>query len=94
VRSQTLHCRGSLSFFSLLFLLHCQENGLSSVLRESSWEMPDQDPVLSAQQVGLPAGRIAEAVSVCTLHAAPIAWRPQKMGGPGCLKLQQFLPNL
>jgi hypothetical protein len=34
VRSQTLYFRGSLSFFSLFSLRHCQGNGLNSVFRK------------------------------------------------------------
>jgi hypothetical protein len=71
VSPQTLHFRESLSFFSLFFLLHCQGNGLSFVLRENSWEMPGPDPVLSAQQVGLPTGHVAEADGSVCLPNAP-----------------------
>jgi hypothetical protein len=47
VTSQTLHFRGSLSFFSLCFLLHCQGTVVGSVLKESSWKMLGQDTALS-----------------------------------------------
>jgi hypothetical protein len=85
------HFRGSLSFFSLSLLLHCQGNGLSSVLRESSWEIPGLDPALSAQQAGLHAGGIAEvggSVSLPNAHSPHMPWDSWKMGRPGCLKLQ------
>jgi hypothetical protein len=94
VSSQTLHFRGSLSFFSLFSLLHCKGNGLSSVLRESSWEMLDQDPALSAQQVHLPAGLIAEGgSSVCLPNAcSPHGLGLRRMGRPGRLKLHLAFP--
>jgi hypothetical protein len=89
VSPQTLHLRVSLSFFSLFVLLHCQGNRLSSVLRESSWQMLGQDPALSAQQAGLPASPVAEAgaESVCPMCAPPMAWGSRRTGRPGLLNL-------
>jgi hypothetical protein len=75
VSSQTLQFRGSPSFFSLFFLLHCQGNGLSSALRESRWEMLSWDPALPTQQMALPAGHIAKVGgSVCPMHTLPPPW--------------------
>jgi hypothetical protein len=56
---------GSLSFLSLFFLLHCQGNGLSPVLRESNCEKPGQDPALSIQHLGLPADHVAKVGGQC-----------------------------
>jgi hypothetical protein len=83
-------------FISLFFFLHCQRNRLNSVLRESSWEMSGQDPVLSAQQVILPTSHLAEeGGSFCLPDEcpSPMAWGSWTMGRPGLLKLQHAFPS-
>jgi hypothetical protein len=93
VSSQTLHFRGSPSFFSLFFLLHCQRNGLSSALRKSSREMLGQHPVVFLNRrvsLQVPLQRWV-TVSVCPVHS-PHDGGSQRTGRPGCLKLQHPFP--
>jgi hypothetical protein len=92
VSFQTLHFRGSPSFFFLSSVLHCQRNGKSSAFRESSLEMLGLDPALPTQQVGLPAGPVAEVCgNVCLPNPhSPHRWGLQRMGRPGHVKQQHI----
>jgi hypothetical protein len=60
--------------YSLFFFPECQGNGLSSVLRESSWEMSDWDPALSANRR---ASLQVEGVCVCAVSAQCGSTHPQ-----------------
>jgi hypothetical protein len=57
--------------------------------------MLGQDPSVSAQQAGLPAGFLAEVGgSVCLSKAhSPHSWGSGRLDRPGCFKLQHVFPS-